>query len=144
MVSLASMASRGSTPVLEQVIQFTQARHRVLVENIANIDTPGYRTKQLDAAGFRAELRRAAERRGTPAEPLPLRATNELQWDAAGHLTVAPSLEPAENAMFYDGTNARVERQMSALADNGQTHQLAVEMLKRSYDGLMTAIRGRP
>jgi flagellar basal-body rod protein FlgB len=32
------------------------ARHKLIAANLANIDTPGYRTRDLD---FRAELARA-------------------------------------------------------------------------------------
>ena len=39
----------GSTsiPILEQVVNFAEARHHVLAGNIANLDTPGYRVRDL-------------------------------------------------------------------------------------------------
>lgn len=33
---------------LERIINFTTKRHGVLSSNIANVDTPGYKTKDLD------------------------------------------------------------------------------------------------
>ena len=48
-----------STPimnVLEKVLDVTAQRHKLVVANMANVDTPGYHTKDLD---FRSELRRA-------------------------------------------------------------------------------------
>ena len=39
-------------PVLEQVVNFTEARHGVLAGNIANLDTPGYKTRDLSPALF--------------------------------------------------------------------------------------------
>lgn len=43
----------GSEPVLEQVLRFTAARHRLIAENVVNISTPGYRQKDVSL-----ELRR--------------------------------------------------------------------------------------
>ena len=61
-----------STPMmnlLEKVLDVTSQRHKLVVANMANVDTPGYHTKDLD---FRSELRRAAadgadEERNIPA-----------------------------------------------------------------------------
>ena len=36
------LVNRGSLPAMEKMLAFTEARHRVLTENIANVDTPGY------------------------------------------------------------------------------------------------------
>ena len=41
-------------PVLEQVVNFTEARHGVLAGNIANLDTPGYKTRDLSPELFQA------------------------------------------------------------------------------------------
>jgi len=48
-----------STPMmslLEHVLDVTSQRHKLVVSNMANVDTPGYHTKDLN---FRSELRRA-------------------------------------------------------------------------------------
>ena len=50
-------------PVLEQVVNFSQARHTVLAGNIANMDTPGYRARDLSVeTGSRVLLDAVAER----------------------------------------------------------------------------------
>lgn len=55
----------GSTaiPVLEQVVAFTQARHGVLAGNVANLDTPDYKTRDLSPALFQEKLKEAIEDR---------------------------------------------------------------------------------
>ncbi len=60
----ASMPGRGmiDTDMTERLSQFLDvdvARYKLISSNLANIDTPGYRTRDLD---FRAELRHAAAR----------------------------------------------------------------------------------
>lgn len=48
-----------STPMmnlLEKALDVTSERHKLVVANMANVDTPGYHAKDLD---FRSELNRA-------------------------------------------------------------------------------------
>ena len=146
---LDQVVGGGSIPLLEKVLSFTEARNRMLAENIANITTPGYRAKQLDVRSFQASLRKAldrqdaAERHGAASPPLALESTREVRVGERGTLEVTPSTEPAENVLFHDGTNARIERQMALLAENTMMHQAAVELMKANIDGLSKAIRGR-
>ena len=39
-------------PRLEQTLTFSQKRHELLAGNLANLDTPGYRAKDLDVGDF--------------------------------------------------------------------------------------------
>ncbi len=138
-----SLVNSGPAPVLERMLAFTEARHRMLVENIANIDTPTYRVKQLDARRFQEALRDAVDRRSSSIEPLAVRGTRQFQQNSTGQLEVTPTEEPPENMLFHDQTNMRVERQMAMLAENTMLHQIAAERLKGRYDEMLSAIRGR-
>jgi len=137
------VVNRGSIPAMDKMLAFTQARHQVLTENIANADTPGYKTKQLDAKAFQAALAKAMDRRGTSgSDPLTLPGGDQWHMDRDGRLVVTPTTDPAENTLFHDGTNARIERQMALLAENAMMHQTVAEMLRGKYEGLLKAIRG--
>jgi hypothetical protein len=46
---LNEMFANSPIPVLEQLVNFSQSRHTVLASNIANIDTPGYKTRESKA-----------------------------------------------------------------------------------------------
>ncbi len=56
----------STIPVLEQLVQFTQARHEVLAGNVANLETPGYVARDLSVADFQARLKDAIETRQQP------------------------------------------------------------------------------
>ena len=49
---IEGLMNRGSGPLLEQVVQFAAARHNLILENIANVDTPNYRQKDMSVARF--------------------------------------------------------------------------------------------
>jgi flagellar basal-body rod protein FlgB len=44
---LPDLFSSTTIPALGEVLNFAQARHTVLTGNIANVNTPGYRLRDL-------------------------------------------------------------------------------------------------
>src|SRR5215211_2945800 len=63
---LSSIFQSSTLPVLEQVVNFTESRHGVLAGNIANLDTPGYKTRDLSPQLFQNSLKEAIETRDSP------------------------------------------------------------------------------
>lgn len=141
---LDNLINSGSLPVVQKVAAFTEARHQVLAENIANIDTPNYRTKQLDPKLFQAKLAEAIEDRGgDPRKHLRIGTTRQFHTDDQGMLRVTPTLKPPENILFHDGTNASIERQMASLAENTLMHQVSIALIQERLMVLRKAIAGR-
>ena len=133
------------TPIsmLEKTLAFTESRNRMLAENVANILTPGYRTKQLDVSAFQKALGAAAEKRAKSGGGFELPATKQFRPDEGGMLEVTPGVEPPENLLHQDGTNARIERQMAMLAENTMMTQATTSLLQQYYRTVSEAIRGR-
>src|SRR6201991_187215 len=69
---LSSLFKSSSLPVLEQVVNFTETRHGVLAGNIANLDTPGYKTRDLSPELFQQRLKEAIETKNQPVSPTAL------------------------------------------------------------------------
>jgi flagellar basal-body rod protein FlgB len=140
---ISALTDRGATPALVNMLAFTEARQQVIAENVANLAVPGYPTKQLDAKAFQSALRSALnERAADPRKAFSLVENEEFGSLPDGRLRVTPSLRP-QNALFHDGTDASVERQMSELAETAMMHEAASTLLKGRFDDLRKAIRGR-
>lgn len=142
---LENLLNRGSMPVLQQVMAFTEARHEVLANNISNFDTVDYKMQDLPAEEFYTELRRAIDcrdRRGATA-PLEMRPTRHFRWDRWGKLHAQPAELTDNNILFQDGNNRFVEKQMSQITKNALRHNVTVELLRGQYAGLAMAISGR-
>lgn len=136
-------ASR-TTDAVRLAARFTEQRHKLLADNIANIDTPDYRARRLDREVFRGALKDAldnAKRSGSKV--LKLRGNGQVSTDAAGQLHVRPRELPPPNILFHDGTNARLERLVTDMQENAMSYRLAINLLRGRFNGLMTAIRGR-
>jgi len=142
-VFITNVTNQGSTPALIATLSFNEARLKVIAENIANDQTPGYRAKQLDPRGFQTALRSALDDRGDdPSKPLVIQNTGQVRTDDSGMLKVTPTETPVANILHHDGTNLSLEREMAHLAETGMAHELASTLLRGRFDGLRKAIRG--
>ena len=129
---------------LELTAAYTEARHNVLAQNLANVDTPDYHAQRLDPQTFQQTLQTALDQtQDNPAQALELRGDAQVSTDTQGRLVTKPATEPAANVLFHDGTNARLETLTTDVARNNLSHQLALNLLKTSYDRLVLAIRGK-
>lgn len=142
---LEGLLNRGTLPVLQQVMSFTEARHEVLVNNVSNFDTVDYKVKDLSAKEFFSSLRKAVKRRagGGVGAPLEMRPTRQISWDRNGWLRTEPTEIKNSNILFQDGNNRFVEKQMSTMSKNALLHSLTTELLRQQYGLLKTAISGR-
>ena len=145
MMLFESLLNRGPLPVLGQVLNFTEARHEVLANNISNFDTVGHKAQDLPVEEFFGALRQAVDRRNRcgAGQPLEMPSTRHLQWDRTGRLKPRPVQVQGNNILFHDRNNRFVEKQMSEMSQNALMHNLTVEMLRQQYTLLQLAIRGR-
>jgi flagellar basal-body rod protein FlgB len=133
-----------TTQAAELSAAYAEQRHRVLAENLANIDTPGYQSKVLDPAGFQKSLQAALDRTaGTNNGRLELRGDAQCATNSDGRLEVKPAVEPAPNVLFHDGTNARLEKLVTDINENALSYEMSTNLLRGRYQTMLSAIRGR-
>jgi flagellar basal-body rod protein FlgB len=138
------LSASRTTHAVELAARFAEQRHKLLAENLANVDTPDYVTRRLDVAPFQDSLQEAlADSRKCRSEELILRRNAQFRSEPDGQLRVAPVNEPAENALFHDGTNSRLERTLADVTENSLRYDLATSMLRARLQNLLRAIRGR-
>jgi len=141
---LSSLLQRGSIAVMEKNLAFTEARHRVLLNDIANISTPRYKMRDLPVEEFREAMDEAIRRRSEhPNQPLRLEDTRHLRFDGRGHLQAEPVEIEGMNILFHDQNNRSVEKLMSAMMENVLRHNITAELLKKQYRMMELAIRER-
>jgi flagellar basal-body rod protein FlgB len=125
------LLNQDSAPLLEQMVRFTSARHRLIADNIANVDTPGYRQKDLSVDRFQDQLReRIGLRRGGRGGV----RFDDLEIDAQN---------PMRGILFHDRNNRSMEQLASDLAKNAMMHNVAVELLRKQYQQMEMALRER-
>jgi flagellar basal-body rod protein FlgB len=127
---LERLMNQTNGPLLEQVLEFTAARHRLIAENMANIDTPGYRQRDLDVQRFQSMLRDRVDER-TYSAP------GSLGFD-----DIAAELRhPTRGILSHDGNNRSLEQLASDQAKNALLHNLVIELLRKQYQQMDMALK---
>ncbi len=111
----------STPPVLSQLETFlslTNRRQSVIASNMANVDTPGYRTQDMN---FQQELKKAMNAPETSA-------TSNATHSVAG-LIERP-----------DGNNVDLDRESLLLSETQLQYQLGTQLLKQRFHQLLTAI----
>ncbi len=138
----------STLPVLEQVVSFTEARHGVLAGNIANLDTPGYRGRDLSTAEFKTRLKEAIESRQRTAEtsraPYPYPEGAVSRTTTAAESKVATVTDTVKGMLRHDDNNTSLEEQISEIAKNQAQHSLALSLMNAQFRLLRAAITERP
>lgn len=108
-------------PAVERLGRFldlTAYRASVIAGNMANVDTPGFHTRDIN---FRAELQRAS------ADP------DVVPMTPAAHEVRGLNQRP-------DGNNVSLERESLLLAETQLKFRTAVQLLRAEFRRLSTAI----
>lgn len=138
-----NLTNSGVISALGATLSFNESRLQMLANNVANVETPGFRTKTLSEAQFQRALREALDKKADDrTRSLTVNSGGEVRTTPDGRLVVTPRELPVENLLFHDGTNQSIERQMSDLAKTGMTHDIAANLLRGEFQGLKKAIRG--
>ena len=142
---LSNMFDSSSLPVLEQVVNFTQARHGVLAGNIANIDTPGYKSRDLSVDTFQSRLKEAVQARQRAAESPTFALNAELagQPTGTGSENWGQVSEVANDILFHDDHDVSLETQVTEITKNQAQHNLALTIMNAQFRLLRTAVTER-
>lgn len=133
---LPSVFDNSTIPVLEQVVNFAQERHGVLAGNIANIDTPGYKTRDLSPDLFQDRLKQAIEARDNKTSAPVSSASSNLD----------PLRQVGENLtaiLHHDESDVSIETQVTELAKNQGMHNMAIGIMTSQFSLLEVAISER-
>lgn len=133
---LSALFNGTTIPVLEQVVNFAQARHEVLSGNIANMDTPGYQTQDLNAEVFQSQLRKAIDAGRSNPHGGGV-AAGRISLGDRKFSTVRDSLK---SILHHDNSNVSVEQQVTQLAKNQMQHNMAMSVLNNQFQLLESAI----
>jgi flagellar basal-body rod protein FlgB len=121
--------------MLRTRMQWHQERQKVLAENVANADTPNFRTRDLKPLDFGSQVQAAGQVRVASTNPAHITGS-------AGASTFATAgngrydVKPAGNAV-------NLEDEMMKVAANQMDYQAAISLYSRSMGLFRTALGKR-
>lgn len=113
---------------LGSLLSFRSERHKVLTSNLVNIDTPGYRPKDVV---FKKELDDALGD-GLKVTPVKTHGTHMGTVSGSGKI---------EMGIVDAGEQVSLDREMINLAENHLMYNMTVELLARKLKGLKSVLQ---
>ena len=135
---LPNLFTSTNIPALGEVLNFAQARHGVLAGNIANVNTPGYRTRDLSQTAFQESLKEAIDQSRSSGRPLSPGLANSEEGDPLRNVRAS-----LENILYHDDTNLDLEKQVAEISKNQLLHNFALTVLTDQFALLESAISER-
>lgn len=129
----------SETKPLERGLTAVSKRGEVIANNIANVDTPGFKASKVEFESFlQAELKAA------DGEGFVNRKTREKHIDFGEKKGEWLQVAEQENTtMRMDGNNVDIDAEMAAQADNTIEYYTLVRKISEQLGRLSIAVEGR-
>lgn len=125
----------GSFQTLENSLKYASAKNRTISNNIANVDTPGYKAKDVEFKNvLNDELQSSVGAKHTHPKHL---SFNPLNADTSLHTVSRQNTEYNHN-----GNNVDIDKEMAELAKNQINYQALVDRINGKFSSLKTVIGG--
>jgi len=113
---------------LESYLKLTTTREQAISANMANIDTPGYRTQDID---FQGELSKA------------LTNVSTAPGGEGEAFQLTPVVREVSGLMERpDGNNVNLDREGLLMAETQLQYQIGVQLVKHQFHQILSAING--
>ena len=133
-----------------QALTLRSERQRLLASNIANADTPGYKSRDMD---FAQALRDATGQQGSTlgmSRPSGVASTGRLGATQAGHLS-GSTVMPGEARLLYstasqpnlDNNSVDMDRERASFADNAIKYEATLGFITGGVKTMLEAIKGQ-
>jgi flagellar basal-body rod protein FlgB len=113
------MSEFSSIQALQGYLKVVSDRQQLIVSNMANVDTPGYHTKDID---FQTSIRQA------------MNEGNSVQFEPVSRELQGLPERP-------DGNNVNIDRESLLLSQTQLQNQIGVQLVKGAFSQLLTAIK---
>ncbi len=113
----------STTPILEKALEGTWARHKAITNNIANIDTPNYKRKDVAFNHYLEEAIRKNDGRLQDVKPVEY-------------------IDRANYSYRADGNNVDMDMESNFLAQNQIKHNVLVEQVNYNFKRMRDVLRG--
>ena len=113
------MATTPTLQLLQGYLKVNADRQQTVAANMANVDTPGYHTKDVN---FQAAMRRV------------MNEGNDVRFENVSSEVDGLPERP-------DGNNVNIDRESMLMAQTQLQYQMGVQLIKAEFHRLLTAIK---
>lgn len=123
--------------VHEPALHLQSRRAEVLASNLANLDTPGYKARDID---FKAALQ-MQDSNGMPSGMLQTTNSKHIQPEEMMHGYELAYRNPYQPSL--DGNTVEHQVELAAYSDNAMRYLATLRFVSGKFNTLQTAIKGQ-
>jgi len=123
----------GTIQSLEHGLNYSMLKQQTISQNIANVDTPNYKAKDVSRKNqFQEELQHS----------LKAYRTNEKHIEFSKSSEQAAVISTTNYAYQENGNGIDLDKEMTAMAENQIYYEALIDRLNGKFNSLQTVIRG--
>jgi flagellar basal body rod protein FlgB len=134
-MNLMSLLTDNITEILIQIVKFTRTRQKILIQNIVNVQNPGFIPKELEVDEFSDVLNYAIAEH-VRNKRLVLRDTENIKFGSRGSIDIKPVVDEHGIKLLEENREEYIERQVNKLWENALNQKLAAELLRQKQGTL--------
>ncbi len=127
----------GKSSILEKSLNASWTRNDIISQNLANVDTPQYKRKDVAFEEFLNDSMGRSKLEGTVTDKRHIAINSKGKVD-----NVEPELveDNSNSSMRIDGNNVDIDSEMANLAKNQIKYNALIQMLNGSYSKIKSVI----
>jgi len=129
-MNLMSLITDNVTEILIKIVKFTQTRQKILIQNIINVQNPGFVPQELEVDEFSDLLNNAIDEH-VRNQRLVLRDTENIKFGASGSIELKPVIDEHGIKLLEEDRDEYIERQINKLWENSINQKVAAELLRQ-------------
>jgi len=130
-----SLLTDNITEILIKIVKFTRTRQKILIQNILNVQNPGFIPKELEVDEFSDVLNYAIDEH-VRNKRLVLRDTENIKFGIRGSIDIKPVVDEHSIKLLEENREEYIERQVNKLWENALNQKLAAELLRQKQGTL--------
>ena len=127
---------RSGIPLLKRFLDLSSIRHKLIAGNIANVSTPGYKSRDID---FLGELRKFVGDK----EHLMGMVTDPAHIPIGKSRTSPPEIKINNSKETNGINNVDMDDEIANLAQNQIYYSVGARLLAKKFQALKTAIKSK-
>jgi flagellar basal-body rod protein FlgB len=136
-MNLTALITDNITEILKKIIEFTQARQKILAQNITNLNTPGFVPKELEVDEFSDMLHNAIDEH-IRSRRLILQDSENIKFGSSGSFTAKPINDETSKQLLEENRDQYLELQINKLWENSLNQKMAAEILKQKQEVILS------
>lgn len=123
----------GTINALHNSLDYSNAKNKMIANNIANVDTPNYKAKKVEFKNtLQDELHKNFQAKRTDERHLSF-SSHEKPY----------SIKTNQSTVYnHNGNNVDIDKEMTILAENQIYYQALTDRINGKFNSLQSVIRG--